>query len=81
MDAEPLEDFDILICPFIPFGTCSWCSQSHTAIIAVWHFIVTKGQYVIVPGSVKCLPEFYFKGMSHSFGCYLLVPQPEMYIK
>ena len=23
-------------CAFIPFGTCSWCSQLHTAVIAVW---------------------------------------------
>ena len=25
--AEPVEDFFILLCPFIPFGTCGWGSQ------------------------------------------------------
>ena len=34
--AEPMEDYDILVRPFVPFGTCSWGSQLHTAIIAVW---------------------------------------------
>ena len=34
--AEPVEDFFILLHPFIPFGTCGWGSQPHTAIIAVW---------------------------------------------
>ena len=80
MHAGPLEDFFILVCPFVPFGTCSWGSQLHTAIIAVWHFILTFGQYVIISGSAKCLSEFDFKGMSHAFGCYLSVPQPEIYI-
>ena len=32
---EPVEDFFILLRPFIPFRTCSWGSQPHTAIIAV----------------------------------------------
>ena len=36
ISAEPVEDFFILFCPFIPFGTCGWGSQPHTAIIAVW---------------------------------------------
>ena len=80
MYTEPLEDFDILVCPFIPFGTCDWGSQLHTAIIAVWHFILTNGQYVIIAGDVERLPEFDFKGMSHAFWCYLLVPQSEIYI-
>ena len=35
MFAEPLEGFCILICSFIPFGTCGWGSQSHTAIFIV----------------------------------------------
>ena len=74
MDAEPLEDFDILVCPFVPFGTFGWCSQPHTAIAAIRHFILTVSQYIIIYGSVECLPEFYFKGVSHAFGCYLLVP-------
>ena len=78
--AEPLEDFCILICPFIPFGTCSWCSQLHTAIVAIWHFILIVSQYVITSWSTECLPEFNFKGMGHAFWCYLLVPQPEIYI-
>ena len=83
MGAEPLEDFDILVCPFVPFAkwTCGWCSQLHKAIIAVWHLILTFSQYVIESGSVKHLLEFYFEGMSHAFGCYLLVPQPEIYIE
>ena len=68
MLAEPLEDFCILICPFIPSGTCSWGSQPHTAIITVWHFILIVGQYVITSGSTKHLPEFNFKGTSHAFG-------------
>ena len=33
--AEIVEDFFILFCPFVSFGTCSWGSQPHTAIIAV----------------------------------------------
>ena len=80
MYAEPLEDFDILICPFIPFGTCSWGSQPLTAIITIWHFILAIGQYVIISGSVERLPEFDFEGMSHAFWCYLSVPQPEIYV-
>ena len=81
MDTEPLEDFDILICPFVPFKTCGWCSQLHTAIIAVWHLILTFGQYVVVSGSTEHLPELYFEGMSHAFGYYLSVPQPEIYVE
>ena len=34
--AEPMEDYDILVHPFIPFRTCGWGSQPHTAIIAIW---------------------------------------------
>ena len=72
MYAEPLEDFFILICLFIPFGTCGWGSQPHTAIIAVWHFIPTFGQYVIISRSVEHFPEFYFEGIvlepSQDFG-------------
>ena len=34
--AEPMEDCNVLVCPFVPFGICSWGSQLHTAIIAVW---------------------------------------------
>ena len=78
--AEPMEDCDILICPFVLFGTCSWGSQPHTAIITVWHFILIVGQYVITSGSTECLPEFNFKGTSHAFWCYLSVPQPKIYI-
>ena len=80
MYTEPLEDFDILVCPFIPFRTCSWCSQPHTATIAVWHFELTLSQYIVISRSAECLPEFDFKGMSHAFWCYLSVPQPEVYI-
>ena len=54
--AEPVEDFYILICPFVPFRICSWGSQLHTAIIAVWYFILIVSQYVIHSGSTKCLP-------------------------
>ena len=81
VNTKPLEDFDILVCPFIPFGTCSWCSQLHTAIVAVGHFILTDGQCIIISGSDECLPEFHFKGTSHAFGCYLSVLQPKIYIK
>ena len=55
-------------------------SQPHTAIIAVWHFMLTVGQYVIISWDVKCFPEFYFEGTSHAFWCYLSVPQPEIYV-
>ena len=34
--SEPVEDYFILVHPFIPFGTCGWGSQPHTAIISVW---------------------------------------------
>ena len=80
MYTEPLENFDILICPFIPFGTCGWGLQLHTAIIAVWHFILAVSQYVIISRSIEYLSEFDFKGMSHAFWCYLLVPQLEIYV-
>ena len=56
MLAEPLEDFYILICPFVPFGTCSWGSQLHTAIITVWHFILIVGQYVMTSWGTECFP-------------------------
>ena len=78
MYTEPLENFDILICPFIPFGT--WGSQLHTAIIAVWHFLLIIGQYVVISRSVEHLPDFDFEGMSHAFWCYLSVPQLEIYV-
>ena len=81
MYAEPLEDFDVLIDPFIPFRTCGWISQLHTAIIAVWHFVLTLGQYIIVSGSVECLPELDLKGTSLAYWCYLSVPQPEIYVE
>ena len=71
--AEPVEDFYILVNPFIPFGTCSWGSQLHTAVIAVWYFILIVSQYVIHSRSTKCLPESDSEGMSHAFWCYLLV--------
>ena len=29
MYAEPLEDFYILICPFVPFGTCALRADPH----------------------------------------------------
>ena len=35
---------------------------------------------VIISWDVECIPEFDFKGMSHAFGCYFLVPQPEIYV-
>ena len=78
MYTEPLEDFNVLICPFIPFGTCGWCLQLHTAIIAVWHFILPFGQYVVISGSVECLPEFDFEGTNHAFGCYWYHSQKSM---
>ena len=80
MLTEPLEDFYIVICPFVPFRTCGWGSQLHTTIITVWNFILIVGQYVITSRSTEHLPELNFKGMSHAFWCYLLVPQPEIYI-
>ena len=52
MDAEPLDDFDILVCPFVPFRTCGWCSQPHTVIVAVWHLILAFGWYVVISRSV-----------------------------
>ena len=67
VDAEPLEDFYILICPFIPFRTCGWGSQLHTAIIAVWHFILTISQYIVISWDVKHFPELNFEGISHAF--------------
>ena len=33
-----------------------------------------------VSGSTEHFPESDFKGMSHAFWCYLLVPQPEIYV-
>ena len=80
MYAEPLEDFYILICPFVPFRTCSWGSQLHTTLITVWHFIPTVSQYVVVSWDIEHFPEFNFEGMSHAFWCYLSVPQPEIYV-
>ena len=80
MYAESLEDFCVLLCPFIPFGTCGWGSQLHTAIIAVWYFILIVGQYVVISGGTNHLPEFDLKGTSHAFWCYLSVPQPEIYV-
>ena len=71
MDAEPLEDFYILVCPFVPFRTCGWGSQPHTAIIAVWHFILTDSQYVVVSWDVKHFPEFYFERHKP---CLLVLP-------
>ena len=67
MYTEPLKDFDVLICSIVPFGTCSWCLQLHTAIIAVWHFILTKGQYVIVSRNVEYPDEPEQNTMSHSY--------------
>ena len=59
----------------------SWGSQLHTAIIAVWQFILIIGQYIVHSGSIECLLESDSEGMSHAFWHYLLVPQPEIYIK
>ena len=66
--AEPLEDFCILICPFIPFGTCGWGSQPHTAIIAVWHFILTVSQYVIISGVLNISQNFILEAWAMPFG-------------
>ena len=48
--AEPVEDLFVVLCPFIPFGTCGWGSQPHTAIITVWQFILISVSisYVLV---------------------------------
>ena len=78
--AEPVEDFFILLHPFVPFGTCGWGTQPHTAIIAVWKFILIVSQYIICSRSVERFPESDFEGMSHAFWCYLLVPQLEIYV-
>ena len=78
--AEPVEDFFILLCPFIPFGTCGWGSQLHTAIIAVWQFILVVHQYIICSWSTEHFPESDLEGTSHAFWCYLSVPQPEIYV-
>ena len=78
--AEPMEDFFILLCPFVPFGTCGWGSQPHTAIIAVWQFILIVRQYIICSRSTERFTESDFEGMSHAFWCYLSVPQPEIYV-
>ena len=78
--AEPVEDCFIILCPFSPFGTCGWGSQPHTAIIAVWQFILIVRQYIVCSGSAERFPESDFKGTSHAFWCYLSVPQPEIYI-
>ena len=77
---EPVEDFFIILHPFGPFGTCGWGSQPHTAIIAVWQFILIFCQYIVHSSSAECFPELDFKGMSHAFWCYLSVPQPEIYV-
>ena len=76
MFAEPVEDCYILVCPF---RTCSWGSQPHTAIIAVWQFILIVGQYIICSGSIERLPEPDSEGTSHAFWCYLSVPQPKIF--
>ena len=78
--AEPVEDLFIILHPFIPFGTCGWGSQPHTAIIAVWQFMLIVHQYIICSSSAEHFPESDFKGTSHAFWCYLSVPQPEIYV-
>ena len=72
MYAELLEGCDILVCPSVPFGTCSWSSQLYTAIIAVWNFVLTLSQYIVISGSTECLPEFDFKGTTMPFGVTFL---------
>ena len=71
--AEPVEDLFVILHPFIPFRTCGWGSQPHTAIIAVWQFILIVRQYIVCSGSAERFPESDFKGMSHAFWCYLSV--------
>ena len=66
-----MEDLFIILHPFSPFGTCGWGSQPHTAIIAVWHFILIVCQYIVCSGSAERYPELDFKGTSHAFWCYL----------
>ena len=78
--AELVEDLFIILRPFVPFGTCGWGSQPHTAIIAVWLFILIVRQYIVCSSSAEHFPESDFKGTSHAFWCYLSVPQPEIYI-
>ena len=68
MNAEPLEDGFILIHPFIPFRTCSWGSQPHTAIIAVWHFILIVSQYVINLGLLNISQNLILKAQAMPFG-------------
>ena len=51
--AEPVENFFILLRPFVPFGTCGWGSQPHTAIIAVWQLYWLSVSISYVPGALN----------------------------
>ena len=42
--------------------------------------INTIGQYIVISWDIEHFPELDFEGTSHAFWCYLLVPQPEIYI-
>ena len=65
--AEPVEDFFILFCPFIPFRTCGWGSQLHTAIIAVWEFILIVS-ILYVPGALNVSQNLILKAQAMPFG-------------
>ena len=60
--------FDILVCPFIPFGTCGWGSQPHTAIIAVWHFILTIVNMSQYPGMLNISQDLILKAQAMPLG-------------
>ena len=77
-----MEDCDILIHPFIPFGTCSWGSQPHTAIIGVWYLLDIDHQWISDKSIPPCHPPLHpFHPKVHSISvtslttlCLSLVP-------